>query len=113
MGNVNGKAYALTILSPIRNGNLREVGFGDVIKDRLQQWNLTHDSPMAKVPQTYLCRYFVLDDVYTESLPTAGFFDTLFDILPVVPDWLRRWIMPAEDHLQSKYLVFSSNFHGD
>ena len=94
MGNVSGNAYALTILSPIKNGYTSdEIAYADLIRDRLQGWNTEENSPMSKVPQTYLCRYFVLDDVYTESYPGAG-------------------ALPKEDHLKSRYLVFSCNFHG-
>lgn len=112
--NISGSAYALTILSPIRNGVVEgeEIAFADKVRDTLQNWNLRDNSPMTKVPQTYLCRYFVLDDVYTESLPGGSALDTLNDWLPVVPDFIRRWAMPHQDHLQSRYLVFSCNFHG-
>jgi hypothetical protein len=111
--NISGGAYALTILSPIKNGYTQdEIAYADLIRDHLQDWNLELNSPMTKVPQTYLCRYFVLDDVYTQSLPTAGALDTLSDFLPIVPDSLRKQTVPKEDHLKSRYLVFSCNFHG-
>lgn len=113
MGNVSGKAYALTILSPIMNGHVDEIAYADLVRDRLENWNSLHNSPMAKVPQTYLARYYVLDDVYIESLPGASAIDTASDWLPVVPKSLRLGVLPADDHLKSKYLVFSSNFHGD
>ncbi len=113
MANQSGNAYALTVLAPIKNGHLGEIAFSDLIKDRLQDWNLLPNSPMAKVPQTYLCRFFVLDDVYTQSLPGGSILDNLSDILPVVPDGMRQKALPREDHLKSRYLVFSSNFYGD
>lgn len=114
MGNISGNAYALTILSPIKNGLVtgEEIAYADKVRDLLQSWNLLPNSPMTQVPQTYLCRYFVLDDVYTESLPGASVLDTFSDLLPVVPDSVRRGAWPKEDHLKSRYLVFSSNFHG-
>jgi len=114
MGNISGNAYALTILSPIKNGLVtgEEIAYADKVRDLLQRWNLLPNSPMTQVPQTYLCRYFVLDDVYTESLPGASVLDTFSDLLPVVPDSVRRGAWPKEDHLKSRYLVFSSNFHG-
>lgn len=112
-GNVSGKAYALTILSPIKNAYTQEeIAYADVIRDHLQNWNFENNSPMAKVPQTYLCRFFVLDDVYTESQPTGGALDTFSDFLPAVPDSIRRNTVPKEDHLKNRYLVFSCNFHG-
>ena len=112
-GNQSGGAYALTVLSPIIDGHTDDaIAFADLVRDRLQAWNAEPNSPMALVPNTYLCRFFVLDDVYAESLPGAGALDTLSDLLPSVPDRLRRAAVPAEDHLASRYLVFSSNFHG-
>ncbi|MDF3035421.1 MAG: hypothetical protein K0S28_695 [Paucimonas sp.] len=111
--NVNGKAYALTVLCPIRHGHIDEVAYSDEVLDRLQLWNARDNSPMAKVPQTYLCRYFILDDVYTESLPGTDFFGTLTDVLSIFSDTVRRKALPREEHLKSRYLVFSSNFHGD
>lgn len=113
MANTSGNAFALTVLSPIKNGFTRdEIAYADLVRDRLQAWNEEFNSPMSLVPQTYLCRYFVLDDVYTESLPGGGALDTFFDFLPFIPNKLRLAAMPKEDHLQSRYLVFSSNFHG-
>ena len=44
---------------------------------------------MAKVPNTYLCRFFVLDNVIYEGKPAR------------------------HESLSSPYLVFTSNFHGD
>lgn len=112
-GNISGNAYALTILSPIKNAyTADEIAYADLIRDRLQGWNFEHNSPMAIVPNTYLCRFFVLDDVYTESQPTGGGLDTVRDLSPFVTDAMRRAAVPAEDHLQSRYLVFSCNFHG-
>jgi len=114
MGNISGNAYALTILSPITGGLVpgQEIACSDKVKEILQDWNFLPNSPMTKVPQTYLCRYFVLDDVYTESLPGASALDTFSDFLPVVPSLLRRGALPKQDRLKSKYLVFSCNFHG-
>ena len=111
--NISGNAYALTVLSPIKEGfTPDEKSYADTVRDRLQNWNFEENSPMALVPQTYLCRYFVLDDVYTESLPGASAIDTFVDWLPVVPDKLRHCYWPNQDHLKSRYLVFSCNFHG-
>jgi hypothetical protein len=114
MGNISGNAYALTILSPIDNGLVpgQEIACSDKVREILEDWNFLHNSPMTKVPQTYLCRYFVLDDVYTESLPGASALDAFWDFLPVVPSSLRRRSLPRQDRLKSKYLVFSCNFHG-
>jgi len=111
--NISGNAYALTILSPIKNEfSPDEISYADLIRDRLQAWNFEENSPMALVPQTYLCRFFVLDDVYTESLPGADLRNMFSDLLTVVSSSIRRWQLPKEDHLKSRYLVFSCNFHG-
>ena len=113
MANVSGNAYALTVLSPIRNGLVSgtEIAHADAVRNKLQNWNQEFNSPMALVPETYLCRFYVLDDVVTESLPGGSVLDTWSDLLPVVPDGLRRRVMPVEEHLQSAYLVFTSNFY--
>jgi hypothetical protein len=111
--NLSGNAYALTTLSPIRDGHTPDgIAYADVVRERLQAWNFEQNSPMAAVPQTYLSRFLVLNDVYTQSLPGAGILDTWSDLLPVMPDALRRWVLPHEDHLQSSYVVFCCNFHG-
>jgi hypothetical protein len=113
MGNTSKNAYALTVLSPIRSGNYGETAYSDEVRYRLQCLKRNEGSPMAKVPQTYLCRYFVLDDVYHESLPGADFGETIADTLAIFSDRFRRAALPREDHLKSKYLVFCCNLHGD
>lgn len=116
--NISGNAYALTILAPIKNGYTEEqIAYADIVRCRLQDWNNQDYSPMAQVPQTYLCRYYVLDDVYTESLPGADPRSRWLDLLTALPfggigNKLRVGMLPKEDHLQSRYLVFSCNFHG-
>ena len=112
--NVSGKAYALTLMCPIKGGTTdNKVAFADAIRDQLESWNAMATSPMALIPNTYLCRHYILDDVCTQSLPGAGIWDTISDILPMMPASWRRAALPYEDHLKSRYLVFSSNFHGE
>ena len=91
MPNKNGNAYGLTTFCPIINDSTNDRSYAALIRDRLQQLQLplNEDSPMAKVPNTYLCRFFVLDDVFYQGKPAAL------------------------DHLASKYLVFTSNFYGE
>lgn len=113
MANVSGNAYALTMLSPIRDGHIKQIAYGDAIRDRLENWNTLENSPMAEVPQTYLCRYYVLDDVYTQSLAGPDFFSRFYEIMSIFSDKYRLKALPVEDHLQSQYLVFCCNFHGD
>ena len=96
MSNQNGNAYALTTMCPIRNGSLSvaaegcpaEASFSAVTRYQLQNLGTAEQSPMARVPNTYLCRFYVLDDVLYQGTPAQ--YDTL----------------------KSSYLVFTSNFHG-
>jgi hypothetical protein len=111
-GNISGNAYALTVLSPIKNDHTKDgMAYADIVRDRLQGWNTEDNSPMALVPHTYLCRYFVLDDVCTESLPGADLRNLLSDLRTIISDSARRNALPKEDHLKSRYLVFSSNLY--
>lgn len=113
MGNTSGNAYALTILSPIKKGHAGETAYCDIVRSRLQEWDFLENSPMAKVPQTYLSRFFVLNDVYTESQGGPDFFSTLYDILSIFSDRFRMKALPRHDRLKSQYLVFCCNLHGD
>jgi hypothetical protein len=89
MGNTAGRAYGLTVLCPLRDDRRAEHSFAAAVRERLAQIALDEDSPMARVPNTYLCRFFVLDQV-----PYQG--------------------QPAEiEHLKSKYLVFVCELHGE
>ena len=89
MPNQNGKLYGLTTLCPIRNGGEGNQSYASIVRQRLERLDTDEGSPMAKVPNTYLCRLFVLNDVFYEG-------------------------QPAElDQLKSKYLVFTSDFHGE
>jgi hypothetical protein len=89
MPNSNGRAYALTALCPLRNDSHDDQSYAAIVKGLLRGLPLDEQSPFAQVPNTYLCRLFVLDDVFFEGHPAA------------------------EDHLQSKYLVFIAELHGD
>ena len=113
MANVSGNAYALTIFSPIRSGHIEGTAYADEIRHRLQQWHLHEKSPMAKTPNTYLCRYFILDDIYYQSLAGCQICSTIRNFLAPFIRKVRLANLPKEDHLKSKYLIFSTNFHGD
>ena len=96
MANKSGKAYALTLLCPVLPGvpavpepGLEGQTYVACLRYQLQQVRLSEESPMAKVPNTYLCRFFVLEDVFYQGKPAI------------------------REHLKSNYLVFSSNFHGE
>lgn len=111
--NISGNAYALTMLCPIKPGVVGNRIYADLIRDQLESWNLASVSPLAQVPNTYLCRFFVLDDIYTESLPGASIWDALSDIRIIPSNEQRLAALPHTDRLQSRYLVFSSNLYGD
>jgi hypothetical protein len=111
--NISGKAYALTLLCPIKPEFEQNRLYADLIRDQLELWNIQGVSPLSKVPNTYLCRFFVLDDIYTESLPGASIWDSLPDIRILQSNKQRLKALPHTDHLQSRYLVFTSNLHGD
>jgi len=96
MANKMGNAYGLTILCPIRQDTPPALpeGMADqsctaCLQYQLQQVKVNQDSPMARVPNTYLCRFYVLKDVPYQGKPAHL------------------------DRLKSDYLVFSSNFYGD
>lgn len=89
MGNKFGNAYGLTVLIPVKNGAEDNRAYDKIVRDELQAWKLADISPLAKVPNTYLSRVFLLNDVFYEGKPAI------------------------EEHLNNKYLVFSSNFYGD
>jgi hypothetical protein len=89
MGNKFGNAYGLTVLIPIKKDAENNRAYDKIIRDKLQTWPLGELSPMAKVPNTYLSRVFLLNDVFYEGEPAI------------------------EEHLNNKYLIFSSNFYGE
>ncbi len=105
-----GHSYGLTILTPIRpgpaqgtgtegatraaasgNGGLarRDVTHAGVLRAKLRALKNGPESPFARLPGTHLARWVVLDDVPFEAFPAA------------------------EDHLRSRYLLFTSNFDGE
>lgn len=89
MVNVNGNAYGLTVLCPLRDDRRAKYSYVAAVRDRLAALPLDENSPMARVPNTYLCRFLVLDDVPYQGHPAES------------------------DHLRSKYLVFVCELHGD
>ncbi|MET0287848.1 MAG: hypothetical protein ABW352_25390 [Polyangiales bacterium] len=89
MPNKNGNAYGLTVLCPLKNDSEDDQSYAAIVRRKLRELPLDEESPLAAVPETYLCRMFVLDDVFYEGDP-AG-----------------------EDHLKSKYLVLVVELHGE
>lgn len=89
MPNRNGRAYGLTVLCPLKNDVESDQSYAAVVRGALRKLPLADKSPFARVPNTYLCRMFVLGDVFYEGAPAA------------------------EDHLRSKYLVLVAELHGE
>lgn len=89
MPNENGNAYGLTLLCPLLDDAQADGSCATLMRDRLRNLPVDEDSPFALVPNLYLCRMFVLDDVFFQGHPAA------------------------EDHLRSKYLVFVAEIHGE
>ena len=89
MPNQSGNVYGLTILSPILNGADGNISHDCAIRDYLAVLPRDHRSPFAKVSSTHMARLVVMDDVVFVGTPAR------------------------EEHLQSKYLVFETNFDGD
>jgi len=61
------------------------------VRTQLRALPLDEDSPFAKVPDLYMCRMFVLDDATFQTRASSV----------------------ADDHLQSKYLVFAADLYGE
>jgi len=93
MANTSGRAYALTTLCPIKKqtaeGNSANFALRYVLQNNLGATAPGTGSPMALVPNTYLARFFVLDDARFQGYPYQS------------------------DTLNSSYLVFVVDFHGD
>src|SRR6476469_2571008 len=97
MANQQGNAYALTTLCPILSGVSAEdpqdpfagQSHTAYVRDFLQSLQSHENSPMAKVPSTYFCRFYLLSDLMYGGKPNSY------------------------DELMSNYLVFTANFHGE
>jgi hypothetical protein len=89
MANVSGTVYGLTILSPIVDDPNAQISHDCAIRQYLANLPNGHTSPFAQVSSTHMCRLVVMDDVIYVGTPAR------------------------EEHLNSRYLVFESNFDGD
>jgi hypothetical protein len=88
MPNQSGNAYGLTTLCPLEGDSDKDRSFAAVVRARLKGLDLNEDSPLSKVPNLYLCRFFILDEATYQGSPAKL------------------------DRLKSKYLVFVCDFHG-
>lgn len=89
MANQSGSVYGLTILSPIIDDPNADTSHDCAIRNYLAALCKEECSPFAKLSSTHIARLVVMDDVIYVGTPAR------------------------EEHLQSKYLVFESNFDGD
>ena len=89
MPNKSNNAYGLTILCPLKPTDASGESVKLKLRKKLFDLNKLDNSPMSKVPNTYLSRFYILEDVFFEDYPHKL------------------------ENLQSNYLVFTSNFHGD
>lgn len=88
MPNEAGAAYALTTICPIENDAHQDRSLAAIVRERLKDLPLHEHSPFARVPNLYLCRLFVLDELTYQGSPAQL------------------------DRLLSKYLVFVCDLHG-
>lgn len=88
MANQSGSIYGLTILSPIKDEPHIKISHSLAIRMYLQSLPVDGRGPFGKVSSTHMARLVVLDDVVYFGMPSC------------------------EEHLQSKYLIFESNFDG-
>lgn len=88
MANQSGSIYGLTILSPIKDEPRVKISHSLAIRMYLQSLPVDGRGPFGKVSSTHMARLVVLDDVVYFGMPSC------------------------EEHLQSKYLIFESNFDG-
>ena len=89
MPDQSGSVYGLTILSPIIDDPNADTSHDCAIRNFLATLPRDHNSPFAILSSTHIARLVVMDDVIFVGTPAR------------------------EEHLQSKYLVFESNFDGD
>lgn len=89
MPNKLDNAYGLTIMSPLKPIDASGESVKLKLREKLFELNNLVNSPLSKVPNTYLARFYILEDVFFENYPHK------------------------EEYLKSAYLVFTSNFHGD
>lgn len=89
MANGSGSVYGLTILSPIIDEPNADISHDCAIRQYLANLPNGHTSPFARLSSTHICRLVVMDDVIYVGTPAK------------------------EEHLNSKYLVFESNFDGE
>ena len=89
MPDISGQSYAFAALTPIISGNTQGVIHAAELRSVLARLCELKISPFSRVAGTHFARWNVIDDMPQLGFPT--------DI----------------DHLQSKYLLFETDFDGD
>lgn len=92
MSNISGNAYSLVTLCPIKSNSDTDYTPVFTLRKYLQDLSdgaITPVSFLAAVPNTYLARFFIIDDLIFQSFPHSI------------------------DNLKSKYLAFTANIYGD
>ena len=83
--NVSGQAYAFMAMTPIKPGEEEALlAYLHGLRDR-------GPSPLARLPRTHLGRFVIVPDFHND------------------PTWRQR----HEEHLDLRYLIFTSNLDGD
>ena len=89
MPNTSGGSYGLTVLSPIDDDRAHLPSRTSEIREFLAGLPTGEGSPFARLTEHHFVRFVVIDDVFFEGYPAKV------------------------DHLQSPYLLFTSDFNGD
>ena len=89
MPNTSGGSYGLTVLSPIDDDRSRPPSRTCQLREFLDGLPTGAGSPFARLAEHHFVRFAVIDDVFFEGYPAKV------------------------DHLQSPYLLFTSDFNGD
>jgi hypothetical protein len=86
IGNKTGQAYAFMAMTPIKPGEEGPLAaYLHAFHDR------GRPSPLAKLPRTHLARFVIVPDFYND----------------------KTWKQRKEEHLDLRYLIFTSNLDGD
>ena len=83
--NVAGQAYAFMSMTPVRPGE------EEALAAYLHGLRARGPSPLARLPRTHLARFVIVPDFHND------------------PAWRQR----HEEHLDLRYLIFTSNLDGD
>ncbi len=89
MPNKSGQAYGLTVLAPIKPDTVAKPTPAQALRQTLAGLPTGSASPLAACAKHHLARFVIVDDVPDEGAPAR------------------------HEHLQNRYLAFTSNFDGE